>query len=309
MRPCKARLTTRLVRPCWRDCATPWRRRPILTVLAHRRRLSSPAAEKEAPMKQVLIVSHPRARSFTMAMAEAYAAAAQDEGGEVVVRDLYRQGFDPLLHAEELPSDEGAQARPDVVAERAVIDEHRPDIAARIASQVQDIAAGARAGVGDGAEQAGGVGDSLVAETGDRRHGDQRRVVIGANSKRVGLDIRSLRELGFGTRSRRRIRQERAVAISLAPGGDGFGSGLDEGMAVAQSLRQGRPGRKHVDVVAGAFDATAHVLGHGVPVDLPAAIGDGANDSDRVIDARLGVENFGSLLRQREGGENRKEHD
>ncbi len=46
-------------------------------------------------MKQVLIVSHPRARSFTMAMAEAYAAAAQDEGGEVVVRDLYRQGFDP----------------------------------------------------------------------------------------------------------------------------------------------------------------------------------------------------------------------
>ncbi|WP_157678035.1 NAD(P)H-dependent oxidoreductase [Brevundimonas diminuta] len=260
-------------------------------------------------MKQVLIVSHPRARSFTMAMAEAYAAAAQDEGGEVVVRDLYRQGFDPLLHAEELPSDEGAQARPDVVAERAVIDEHRPDIAARIASQVQDIAAGARAGVGDGAEQAGGVGDSLVAETGDRRHGDQRRVVIGANSKRVGLDIRSLRELGFGTRSRRRIRQERAVAISLAPGGDGFGSGLDEGMAVAQSLRQGRPGRKHVDVVAGAFDATAHVLGHGVPVDLPAAIGDGANDSDRVIDARLGVENFGSLLRQREGGENRKEHD
>lgn len=72
-------------------------------------------------MKQVLIVCHPRARSFTMAMAEAYAAAAQDEGGEVIVRDLYRQGFDPLLHAEELPSDEGAQARPDVVAERAVI--------------------------------------------------------------------------------------------------------------------------------------------------------------------------------------------
>jgi len=80
-------------------------------------------------------------------------------------------------------------------------------------------------------------------------------------------------------------------------------------MAVAQSMRQGRPGRKHVDVVAGAFGAMAHILGQGVPVGLPAAIGDGANDSDGVFDARLGVKTFGSLLRQREGGEKGKELD
>ncbi|HEY1072348.1 NAD(P)H-dependent oxidoreductase [Brevundimonas sp.] len=72
-------------------------------------------------MKQVLIVAHPRIRSFTMAMAEAYAGAARGEGVEVVLRDLYRLGFDPLLQADELPDHEGFQPRGDVLSERAVI--------------------------------------------------------------------------------------------------------------------------------------------------------------------------------------------
>lgn len=72
-------------------------------------------------MKQVLIVVHPREHSFTMAMATAYAAAARQEGGEVVVRDLYRQDFDPLLHADEMPDHEGFQPREDVLSERSAI--------------------------------------------------------------------------------------------------------------------------------------------------------------------------------------------
>lgn len=72
-------------------------------------------------MKQALIVAHPRIRSFTMAMAEAYAEAARHEGAEVVLRDLYRLGFDPLLHMEELPDHEGFQPRADVMDERSVI--------------------------------------------------------------------------------------------------------------------------------------------------------------------------------------------
>src|SRR5690606_28757415 len=107
----------------------------------------------------------------------------------------------------------------------------------------QDITAGARAGVGDGAEQTGGVGDSLVTKTGDGGHGDQIGVMVGAYSKRAGFDLSPLHERGTWTRPGRRIRHERAIAISLAPGGDRFGSGLHEGMAVAQSMRQGRPGR------------------------------------------------------------------
>lgn len=35
-------------------------------------------------MKQALILAHPRIRSFTMTMAEAYAQAARHEGVEVV---------------------------------------------------------------------------------------------------------------------------------------------------------------------------------------------------------------------------------
>lgn len=72
-------------------------------------------------MQQALIVAHPRAHSFTLAMAEAYAAAAREEGAEVIVRDLYRLGFDPLLQADELPDHEGFQPRADVLSERAVI--------------------------------------------------------------------------------------------------------------------------------------------------------------------------------------------
>ena len=72
-------------------------------------------------MKQVLIVAHPRERSFTMAIAEAYAAAAREESSEVEVRDLYRLGFDPLLHADEMPDHEGFQPRADVMSERSAI--------------------------------------------------------------------------------------------------------------------------------------------------------------------------------------------
>lgn len=72
-------------------------------------------------MKQALIVAHPRVRSFTMTMAEAYAEAARHEGVEVVLRDLYRLGFDPLLHMEELPDHEGFQPRADVLSERSAI--------------------------------------------------------------------------------------------------------------------------------------------------------------------------------------------
>lgn len=72
-------------------------------------------------MKQVLIVAHPRVHSFTMAMAEAYDAAARGEGAEVDLRDLYRMDFDPLLHPGEMPDHDGFAPRADVVSERSAI--------------------------------------------------------------------------------------------------------------------------------------------------------------------------------------------
>ena len=73
------------------------------------------------PPRIALIVAHPRRRSFTVAMAEAFAEAARAAGAEVVERDLYRPRFDPRLRAEEMPDHLGAAVRPDVAREREAI--------------------------------------------------------------------------------------------------------------------------------------------------------------------------------------------
>jgi NAD(P)H dehydrogenase (quinone) len=51
--------------------------------------------------KHAIIVCHPLQKSFTMAVAQAYAEAVRKHGHEVVIRDLYRIKFDPVLKARE----------------------------------------------------------------------------------------------------------------------------------------------------------------------------------------------------------------
>ena len=53
-------------------------------------------------MDHLLVVAHPRIVSFTQSMADAYAKELRSLGHSVVVRDLYKEGFNPLLSAEEL---------------------------------------------------------------------------------------------------------------------------------------------------------------------------------------------------------------
>lgn len=53
-------------------------------------------------MQHLVVVCHPKRQSFTQAVARAYAKALETLGQEVVVRDLYRVGFDPLLSEGEL---------------------------------------------------------------------------------------------------------------------------------------------------------------------------------------------------------------
>jgi len=71
----------------------------------------------------VIIVAHPRQRSFTLSMARGYAQVVEAQGGRVILRDLYRMRFDPLLHAQEMPDHPGFGSRPDVEAERRLIAE------------------------------------------------------------------------------------------------------------------------------------------------------------------------------------------
>ena len=73
-------------------------------------------------IKHALIVCHPAPESFVAGMAARYARTVQAHGQDVVVRDLYRLGFDPVLEDEErhghpkadVPAEWAALGKPDV---------------------------------------------------------------------------------------------------------------------------------------------------------------------------------------------------
>lgn len=69
-------------------------------------------------MKHAVILAHPRGRSFVRLLAETYAAAAQALGHKAELIDLYAEGFDPRLQAEEIPGADAGQPGPDVAALR-----------------------------------------------------------------------------------------------------------------------------------------------------------------------------------------------
>jgi NAD(P)H dehydrogenase (quinone) len=72
-------------------------------------------------MKHAVVIAHPRAKSFTHSVADAWQAAVASAGHAVLVRDLYAMDFDPRLAAGELPFDPGFAPGDDVKAERALL--------------------------------------------------------------------------------------------------------------------------------------------------------------------------------------------
>src|SRR4051794_654314 len=72
-------------------------------------------------MKHAVIIAHPAPRSLACAVGETYADAVTALGHTVVVRDLYRMGFDPCLKADEIPKASGVQFGADVLAERQLL--------------------------------------------------------------------------------------------------------------------------------------------------------------------------------------------
>ncbi len=53
-------------------------------------------------MKHLVIVAHPAAGSFTMALARPFTAQVEQLGHSQCIYDLYRMGFNPMLTAEQL---------------------------------------------------------------------------------------------------------------------------------------------------------------------------------------------------------------
>lgn len=73
--------------------------------------------QKRDPPSHAIILCHPAEHSFNGAIAGAYADVALENGHQVVLRDLYRIDFDPVLKACERPPQSDQPFSPDVAAE------------------------------------------------------------------------------------------------------------------------------------------------------------------------------------------------
>jgi NAD(P)H dehydrogenase (quinone) len=69
------------------------------------------------PRRHSIIVSNPSRDSFSMAIAQRYAEVARALGETVVIRDLYRLGFNPILSEQEV---DGVEP-PEVTTEKAAL--------------------------------------------------------------------------------------------------------------------------------------------------------------------------------------------
>jgi NAD(P)H dehydrogenase (quinone) len=74
---------------------------------------------RQEPIRHLVILGHPSETSFNRAIAESYCAAVRECGQTALLRDLYGQGFDPLLRASERPG--SSDLAPDVADELALV--------------------------------------------------------------------------------------------------------------------------------------------------------------------------------------------
>lgn len=71
--------------------------------------------------RHAVILCHPDPKSFNRAIADTYSDAVRKLGHEVVLRDLYAMGFDPILKANERPTLKDFQISEDVEEEIGLI--------------------------------------------------------------------------------------------------------------------------------------------------------------------------------------------
>jgi NAD(P)H dehydrogenase (quinone) len=75
----------------------------------------------ERPLKHAVILCHPEEHSFNGAIADAYCNMVQRLGHEIVLRDLYRMDFDPILRGWERATDAQFARSPDVERELTLL--------------------------------------------------------------------------------------------------------------------------------------------------------------------------------------------
>jgi len=83
--------------------------------------MSTQAAIKNGMLRHAVILCHPDPKSFNRAVADRYESAVRVMGHDVIVRDLYAMGFDPVLKAHERPTEAGFEFSKDVRDEVALL--------------------------------------------------------------------------------------------------------------------------------------------------------------------------------------------
>jgi NAD(P)H dehydrogenase (quinone) len=77
-----------------------------------------PASE---PARHLVVLGHPSPESLNRAIAETYCAAVRECGQTAFLRDLYAEGFDPVLKADERPGLPGYAQAPEVARELKLV--------------------------------------------------------------------------------------------------------------------------------------------------------------------------------------------
>ncbi|MGI4731826.1 MAG: NAD(P)H-dependent oxidoreductase [Janthinobacterium lividum] len=79
--------------------------------------MTNHARDPEGAGRHCVVITHPGPDSFDHAIANTYGDAVRSAGGEVIVRDLYAIGFDPVLKGAEEPGPRHDDPTPDVAVE------------------------------------------------------------------------------------------------------------------------------------------------------------------------------------------------
>lgn len=81
----------------------------------------APGTAAPSPIRHALIYVNPSPDSFDHAIVSAYVDEAGNHGQDVIVRDLYALGFNPVLRTDERPYYGEWEAAPDVQAELNIL--------------------------------------------------------------------------------------------------------------------------------------------------------------------------------------------
>ncbi len=74
-------------------------------------------------MKNLIVLAHPNKESFNSSIADKIVSELKNKAEEVVLRDLYRLGFDPVYTWEEMGKQRNGHTRDDILKEQQLVKE------------------------------------------------------------------------------------------------------------------------------------------------------------------------------------------